>query len=114
MRGSEISSSPLKVEKRKSPDEEFFMMTLLAFKIRNQELDKVIQLDSKKLFKEVLKLKKAFFDFPRWIEEEANKQFLNYKYGKMNKAKKMLGKKDEEVVSNQMTSPFVIRDTYFN
>jgi len=32
----------LQVVKRKSPDEEFFMMTLLAFKIRNQELDKVI------------------------------------------------------------------------
>lgn len=61
-------------------------MTLLAFKIRNQELDKVTQIDADVLYKKARKINKQFFDFPRWIEEEVMKIYLQQKYQKMNKA----------------------------
>jgi hypothetical protein len=73
------------------------MMTMLAFKIRNQEMDKVIQIDAKKMYKDLIKQRKQFFEWPRCIEEEANKLYLNYKYKKMNRVHKMIGNKKVDV-----------------
>lgn len=59
------------VAKRRDPEEEFFMLAVLALKMQyteNQEGDFIYQIDSSKLFEQVKQIKLPFHKWYAWID----------------------------------------------
>jgi len=57
-----------------NPNFEFFQMCLLSFKLNNQDLDEILELDQQALFtKCTVEHKKPFQDFQEWISKEVYK-----------------------------------------
>jgi len=65
---------------RKDPNEEFFKMTLLSFKINSKISSKVFEIDSTELYKDCQKSKLPFYKWPRWIENTLMRRILSQKY----------------------------------
>jgi len=71
---------------RKEPNQEFFQMCLLSFKMNNQDLDEVMNLDQKALYHKCAEQeKKQFFEFQDWISKEVNKIRFKKVYNKNKK-----------------------------
>ena len=59
---------------RKDPNREFFQMCLLSYKMNNQDLDEVMELENKRLYTKCTEQeKKQFYEFQDWIEKEVSK-----------------------------------------
>ena len=59
---------------RKDPNREFFQMCLLSYKMNNQDLDEVMELENKQMYTKCAEQeKKQFYEFHAWIEKEVNK-----------------------------------------
>lgn len=56
---------------RKPPDEEFFLMLLLSFKLNHPHMEQICSINSTKLLDKAIREKKlTFFQFSHFIEEE--------------------------------------------
>ena len=59
---------------RKDPNLEFFQMLLLSYKMNNQDLEEVMELDHREMYLKCTESEKVtFFHFPDWIAKEINK-----------------------------------------
>lgn len=73
-RGSVVSSTSTSMGIRKDPNLEFFQMLLLSYKMNNQDLEEVMELDHREMYLKCTKDEKVtFFHFPDWIAKEINK-----------------------------------------
>ena len=54
---------------RKDPNEEFFKMTLLSYKLNHPETSCLMDSGSGELYKKVKESKKPFYKWPDWIKE---------------------------------------------
>ena len=61
---------------------EFFQMCLLSFKMNNQSMEAVMELDHKDLFSKcVNRDKKSFYEFNDWIKAEVSRIRFKQVYG---------------------------------
>ena len=82
---------------RKPPDEEFFHMSLLSFKLNHPHMEKICSINPTKLLEKALYEKKlTFFQFGQFIEQECDKAYLNAKYRQRKKKKKTPKKLSKE------------------
>jgi hypothetical protein len=66
LRSSTLNNAPS--NGRKDPHEEFFKMTLLAFKLNHPASSCLQDSSATQLYKEVQKIELPFFKWPQWIE----------------------------------------------
>jgi hypothetical protein len=78
--GSIISQTPAPI--RKDPNEEFFMMTFLSYKLNHKEYEKILATDGRALYLEVNAKKIPFYDWAKWIDEKFEKEWFDFKYRK--------------------------------
>lgn len=80
-RGGDLGASMVSVSAaspslgiRKDPNLEFFQMLLLSYKMNNQDLEEVMELDHREMYLKCTNEEKVtFFHFPDWIAKEINK-----------------------------------------
>ena len=71
---------------RSPPEEEFFLMTLMWYKLNHQHFWKICDINGQKLFMKASKdMKLPFFKFPDFIEKELDTAYLNLIYQKRKK-----------------------------
>lgn len=71
---------------RKDPNKEFFQMCLLSYKMNNQDLDEVMELENKRMYAKCAEQeKKQFYEFQDWIEKEVSKIRFKKVYQKNRK-----------------------------
>ena len=59
---------------RKDPNQEFFQMCLLSFKMNNQDVESVMELGHREMYKKCTEVdKQQFFQFSDWIQKEVKK-----------------------------------------
>ena len=74
---------------RKSPEEEFFLMTLVCYELNHAHMKKICDINSQKLFnRAAVELKLPFYQFPGFIEKELDSAYMNLMY-KQRKKKHM-------------------------
>ena len=74
MAASSIRRLASSVGLRKDSNQEFFTMCLLSFKLNNQDLEEVLELDHRALYQKCVDIdKKEFFEFQDWISKEVQK-----------------------------------------
>lgn len=73
-RASMVSAASSSLGIRKDPNLEFFQMLLLSYKMNNQDLEEVMELDHREMYLKCTKEEKVtFFHFPDWIGKEIAK-----------------------------------------
>lgn len=96
-----INDSVLRSSVRESPRkdalEEYFKMTVLASKISHQDLDKVCQIKSSKLYQKAKNNKVPFHDWQGWIEKQLNELYLETIYINQNNTKSLLRVSSEDM-----------------
>lgn len=71
---------------RKPPEEEFFLMTLMCYKLNHLHMEKICDINGKELYnKAALDMRLPFFQFPNFIEKELDSAYLNVAYQKRKK-----------------------------
>lgn len=71
---------------RKPPEEEYFLMTLMTYKLNHDHFAKICSINSNKLFyKATQELKLPFFSYPSFIEKELDTVYMNLMYKKHKK-----------------------------
>ena len=97
-----------------NPNFEFFQMCLLSFKLNNQDLDEILELDLQALFtKCTVEHKKPFQDFQEWISKEVYKIRFKRQYNanKKNLEEKRKGKDDMHGI--KLVKEFKVYQDYF-
>ena len=85
--GNESMMSIGSVGIRKDPNREFFQMCLLSYKLNNQHVDEVMEMDGRLLYKKCVEQEqKQFYEFQGWIAKYVNKARFK-KVFQRNKAK---------------------------
>jgi hypothetical protein len=94
-RGPDVESSMISgvsVGIRKDPNQEFFQMCLLSYKMNNQDSEVVMELNHRELYRKCTEQdKKQFFEFSDWIQREVKK--LKFKHAFRENLKKQESKK---------------------
>lgn len=71
---------------RPPPEEEFFLMTLMCYKLNHQHFGKICDINGQKLYLKAAKeLKVPLFKFPEFIEKELDKIYLDMMYRRRKK-----------------------------
>ena len=73
MNAPNVPMTPTGQDAKKDPEEEFFMLAVLALKMQhteNQDAEFIYQVDSQKFFEQVKKLKIPFHKWYQWIDAE--------------------------------------------
>lgn len=71
---------------RKPPEEEYFLMTLMTYKLNHDHFAKICSINSNNLFfKATKELKLPFFSYPSFIEKELDTVYMNLMYKKHKK-----------------------------
>jgi len=101
-----------------NPNFEFFQMCLLSFKLNNQDLDEILELDQQALFtKCTVEHKKPFQDFQEWISKEVYKIRFKKQYdaNKKNLEHKRKGKDDiyRDMHGIKLVKEFKVYHDYF-
>lgn len=95
MRGSFVSTSSF--GGKKDPNVEFFQMLLLSYKMNNQDLEEVMELDYREMYKRcTMDQKINFFQFNEWIAKEFEKiryrKFYHQNKKRLERNKRLLNK----------------------
>ena len=73
--------------KRKDPNEEFFKMSLLSFKLNHPKQAEILKINPDKLYEEVLHSGVPFYQWGDWIDSYLNKNLINKEYNRHALAK---------------------------
>jgi len=68
---------------RRDPNEEFFKMSLLSFKLNHPDEASILGIDPDKLYKEVLRTGLPFHQWGDWIDGFLNKNLINKEYNRI-------------------------------
>lgn len=65
---SEVIKADLSpTSRRKDPNEEFFLMTLLSYKLNHKNIDKILAVDGKQMYEEAVKQNVPFYNWNDWV-----------------------------------------------
>lgn len=82
---------------KKDPNQEFFQMLLLSYKMNNQDLEEVMELDHKEMYRQCTQDQKvSFFQFNEWISKEISRiryrKFYQQNKRRLERNKRLLNK----------------------